>query len=94
MVEAYLWEDGDTLVRRLDAGTLLWRNPLLGMLHTIIRVVTENALDAFVDDAAASADAFLRIAKKELLSRLRVSLDTSLEAMMLLQGGDHGETQG
>ena len=31
---------------------------------------------------------------KYLLSRPTVSLDTSLEGMMVLHGGGHGETQG
>jgi hypothetical protein len=66
MFEVYLQADGETVIQRIDAGTLLWRNPIVGMPHTIIRIVTENGLEAFVDDAAASADSFLRIAKAEL----------------------------
>lgn len=68
----------DTLeVAEISRGVLLWRNPIVGMPHTIINVVTYPAFKAFVADARATADFVLAHDKaidaslKERARRLR-----------------------
>ncbi|MGK3981490.1 hypothetical protein WME99_00525 [Sorangium sp. So ce136] len=51
--------DGERLeVKAINEGTLLWRNPVVKNPHTIIKIVTEQHLDAYVEQICASAEPF------------------------------------
>ncbi|WGS50871.1 hypothetical protein LFL96_05035 [Paraburkholderia sp. D15] len=56
---AKLEADGSISLQEIIEGVLVWRNPLLGAGHTIIHVVTSNALGDFASRAQASADQLL-----------------------------------
>jgi nucleoside-diphosphate-sugar epimerase len=46
-----------------------------------------------IDNLMRTGSETNRAILKRLVSRPRILVDTSLEEMMLLQGGEHGETQ-
>lgn len=66
LTESYLEKGGEIAVNLLSSGTLMWRNPVVGMPHTIIPVVSEEAVAAFAADAFESAEKFLKIAESEI----------------------------
>lgn len=51
LFEFYLDEHGAPAIGELSRSTLLWRNPVVGMPHTIVHVLTVEALGGFVHDA-------------------------------------------
>jgi hypothetical protein len=64
-------DNGDLQVERVASGTLLWRNPVVGMPHTIIRVLTEAEVPRFAAQAHESASALLRLASEEIRSLIQ-----------------------
>jgi len=65
LVEAYLDDSGEVRVESISSGTLLWRNPIVGMPHTIIRVLSEPEVPQFALEARESAGRFLELAVTE-----------------------------
>lgn len=74
LYEAYLDEEANVSVEEAESGTLLWRNSLVGMPHTIVNVVTESALARFLDDAISSIDRIFDLTEKELSEDLKESV--------------------
>ena len=58
---AALEEDGSVSINEEKSGVLLWRNPIVGLPHTIIHVVTLNALSDFIADGRESAEKFIAL---------------------------------
>jgi len=71
---ATLEEGSSVSVREQSSGILLWRNPLVGMPHTIIHVVTLPALQDFVDVAVKTADRLLTMCRGELRAKIAEAL--------------------
>jgi hypothetical protein len=71
LFECYLNERLETTVSEIDSGTLLWRNPVVGMPHTIVHVVTLSALDTFATDALDTARGLLQTCHVELAELAR-----------------------
>lgn len=74
LFEAYLNESSDVSVGEIKSGTLLWRNPVVGMPHTIVNIVCESALDEFLNDAVSSIDGLLDLAENDLLEDLEEAI--------------------
>jgi hypothetical protein len=66
LFETFLDDDGRIEIEPIKSGTLLWRNPLGGKVHTMIRVMVKNEVEQFVDDAAASIRDFFRLCEAPL----------------------------
>jgi len=62
LFEAFLVGDGSTETRETASGTLVWRQQIVGMPHTIIAITTLANLDAFLGQAVETADALLKAA--------------------------------
>lgn len=45
LFETYLNESNEMCVSELSKGTLLWRNPIVGMPHTLINILTKDSLE-------------------------------------------------
>lgn len=54
LFEAYLDASGKIVVNETAVGTLVWRNPAAGSVHSIVRITTLPALAATVDEAFAT----------------------------------------
>lgn len=65
LYDVYLGGSNEIVVEEITDGTLLWRNPLVGMPHTIISIVSSTAFDKFVDDARVSINRFIELAEFE-----------------------------
>lgn len=61
LLDCQLGPDGKTVVREIDQGTLVWRNPILNR-HTIINVYRESAFIAALPGLKAAGSAFAEIA--------------------------------
>lgn len=69
LFECYLDEQGQVSVSEAETGVLVWRNPIVCMPHTIIRISTIDNVPALVQEASEAAmSLFSR--KKELDSLL------------------------
>lgn len=71
LFEVFLEGKSDIAVNSIESGTLLWRNPIIGMPHTILNIVTATAFDQFADETLASIYSFFEISEKELSKSLR-----------------------
>lgn len=56
---ATLDQEAAVVINEVPSGVLLWRNPIVGMPHTIINVVSVGALDAFAASSMESAKRLL-----------------------------------
>ena len=65
LFEYYLTTEGQRIIAEIPQGTLLWRNPLVGMPHTIIHICTLGGLSSFVDGAKHTAGALLNAADRK-----------------------------
>lgn len=74
---AALESGGSVSLKEIDSGVLLWRNPIVGLPHTIIHVLTFSALGKFVNGARESAEKFLALCTsdyKKAIEDARASL--------------------
>lgn len=71
LFESYLDDESNMVVSEIESGILLWRNPVVGMPHTIIQLVTIPALDEFADGANRSARFLLESCRNELLEAVK-----------------------
>lgn len=55
LFESYLSEDGEVIINEVESGTLVWRNPVVAMPHTIVRISTLSNLKSLVSEAASAA---------------------------------------
>lgn len=67
LFECYLKEAGEVVVEEIEAGTLVWRSPVVGMPHTIVQVVTLPAIGNFVREAFETSYALLEKCENEIL---------------------------
>ena len=56
LFECYLNDDNRPVVEEMKSGVLVWRNPVVGMPHTIINILTLDGLSSFLQDASKSID--------------------------------------
>lgn len=54
LFEVYLDDQMDTVVNEINSGTLLWRNPIVGMPHTIIRIISSAKFEKFAAESLKS----------------------------------------
>lgn len=54
LYESFLGEDGDINLKKTGVCNLLWRNPVVGHPHTIMTLLEESCLRAYLDEAKAS----------------------------------------
>lgn len=74
LFSATLEADSSIAINEIESGVLLWRNPLVGLPHTIIHVVSLKALDRFVADAFLSAQGLLKMllgSHREVVAKVR-----------------------
>ena len=71
LFEAFLAEDGLARTLETSSGTLVWRQQIVGMPHTIVAIITLAYLDSFLGQAVETADALLKAADRlpAILSR-------------------------
>jgi hypothetical protein len=62
LLECFLVAGGDVAVQEVREATLVWRNPIINLPHTIIRLLTLPAVPAFIASVGESAASFLEIA--------------------------------
>jgi hypothetical protein len=58
LFEAFLTENNELMVEEISSGVLVWRNPVVGMPHTIIHVVTR---EAFSELLVRARESFVRL---------------------------------
>jgi hypothetical protein len=68
MFEAYLDDAGDVVIAEAESGVLVWRNPLGNVVHTVIHVITSQAIAAFVQQAYDTAQGVL--AREDSVARI------------------------
>jgi len=66
LLECYLDERNQMMVEEVQRGILVWRSQIVGMPHTIVHVITLQALDDFVHEAEKTSLALLLTCDKEL----------------------------
>lgn len=66
LFEVFLDDDANVVVDDIDKGTLLWRNPMVGMPHTIVNIVSSSSFEQFSHEALASIDEYFDISEKQL----------------------------
>lgn len=66
LFEAFLDKDVDVVVKDIETGTLLWRNPVVGMPHTIINIVSESFFERFLDSILASFESLFELSENQL----------------------------
>lgn len=47
LFETYLNESNEMSVIEVSKGVMVWRNPIVGMPHTVINVITKEAIDEY-----------------------------------------------
>ncbi|WP_456290035.1 hypothetical protein M1D70_12890 [Paenibacillus sp. AK002] len=47
LFETYLNDSNEMSVNEVSQGILLWRNPVIGMPHTVINVITKDVLEDY-----------------------------------------------
>jgi hypothetical protein len=70
LLEVFLDENAKILVNEIENGTLLWRNPLVGMPHTIINIISANDFERYINLADNSISKFFELAENELKASL------------------------
>ncbi len=65
LFECYLDDDGQIAVEAITSGTLVWRNPLVDVGHTILNVLAESEVPQFAAAARDSADKFLALTAEQ-----------------------------
>jgi hypothetical protein len=68
LFECYLRGGSSPTIAEIERGTLTWRNPIVGMPHTILHVVTRTGLPGFLDGARDSIDYTLGSCEREAAS--------------------------
>lgn len=66
LLDCQLGPDGETVVREIDQGTLIWRNPILNR-QTIINVYRESAFIDALPGLKAAGSAFADVAHRTYL---------------------------
>jgi hypothetical protein len=67
LFECYLDQESQVGLSEITSGILLWRNPMVRMPHTIIRILTVAGLADFVSDASDTAEFLLTSCDSELV---------------------------
>jgi hypothetical protein len=62
---ASLQQDSSVSLVERTSGVLLWRNPIVGLSHTVIHVLTLPALEQFIADARTSAERFIALCRSD-----------------------------
>lgn len=70
MFDCHLDSIGKVLIEEVEEGLLIWRNPVVGMPHTMIRFITLPFLDRFVERVKQTADSVLNSKKAEMVKLL------------------------
>lgn len=73
LFEYFLTATSERVLSEIGAGILVWRNPVVGVPHTIIHVVTRDALQDFIARASETAN--------HVLSRCDVELEVARERL-------------
>jgi len=71
MFEVYLDDKENVEVADIDNGTLLWRNPVVGMPHTIVNIVSSSSFEQFSNEAQASIDKLFELTEKQLSESMK-----------------------
>lgn len=75
LFEVFLDDQSDVAVNSIESGTLLWRNPIVGMPHTIVNIITSAGFDQFADDALTSIDTFIELSEKQLSGSIKRAIE-------------------
>jgi hypothetical protein len=75
LFEVYLDDSAKVLVNALENGTLLWRNPIVGMPHTIVNIVSTKAFDSFSDISLTSIESLFSLSGGQLADSLNKAIE-------------------
>jgi len=78
LFEVFLDDQADVIVNGIESGTLLWRNPIVGMPHTIVNIVTSSGFEQFAYDARTSIDKFFEMSEKQLSESINERLNEKI----------------
>ncbi|MGD0995952.1 MAG: hypothetical protein ABR909_10580 [Candidatus Bathyarchaeia archaeon] len=70
LYECYLNKDGEVIVEEAEIGTLLWRNPVVGMPHSIVNIVPMGYIDTFLKGAIKTSRMLTENCSRELNSAI------------------------
>jgi hypothetical protein len=71
LYECYLDKANEIVISEIQSGTLVWRDPVIGMPNTIVHIVTSPEIDTFVREARDSASAILEVCEQEQFALLK-----------------------
>jgi hypothetical protein len=74
MFEVYLDGRTQVVVHELESSTLLWRNPLVGMPHTIVDVVPFSSFSSLSSAALTSINRMFELSEGNLLQSYRKAI--------------------
>lgn len=66
LFEVFLNDSTNMEINNLDNGTLIWRNPIIGMPHTIINIVTYSGFNDFSNNISLSISELFRLSGSTL----------------------------
>lgn len=75
LFEAFLDSTGSMCVEGIESGVLLWRNPMVGMPHTIINIVDATSFDMFAEEASSSIDKFFDLSETQLSEAFQKAIE-------------------
>lgn len=75
LFSCHLDEKSDLQLIKQSHGTLLWRNRLGRMPHTIIHILTEESVQQFADQMRKSIDEFFKLITPEIEHVFSIKLD-------------------
>jgi len=53
LIETYLDDNNEVCINEVNKGVLLWRNPIVGMPHTVITILTKDTLEEYFSSIRA-----------------------------------------
>ena len=78
LFEASLQQDSSVSLAERTSGVLLWRNPIVGLPHTIIHVLSLPALEQFIAEARTSAERFIALCASDYREAIEKATSTLL----------------
>jgi hypothetical protein len=75
LFEVFLDDSTNVVVDDVDNGTLLWRNPVVGMPHTIVNIVSSSSFEHFSHEALVAIDRLFELTEKQLTESIKRAIE-------------------
>lgn len=72
LFETFLDNNNDMCVLEADSSTLLWRNPIVNMPHTVINILTKENVENFAKSMRQSFEDLLEAISNDYQSQLQI----------------------